>query len=123
MNYTIPQEIEEHLPLREATFFILLSLAPGIRHGYAILKDVEHLSAGRVLLSTGTLYGALKRLLDLDWIARVDEDGHNPEENRSGPPRKAYTLTSRGRQVLEAEAGRLETLLGSLRARLSGSEG
>lgn len=45
-------------------FYILLSLAPGQKHGYAIMKDVEALSDGRLSLSTGTLYGALKRLLD-----------------------------------------------------------
>ncbi|MFN2236461.1 MAG: PadR family transcriptional regulator [Anaerolineales bacterium] len=123
INKTYSQEIEKHLPLREATFFILLSLAPGKRHGYAILKDVEELSEKRVLLSTGTLYGALKRLLDLGWIERVDEVPVNGENNRSGPPRKVYSLTLKGRQVLEAEAGRLEGLLTSLRMRLSEREG
>ncbi len=52
---------------------ILLSLAPGPKHGYAILKEVETLSDGRVKLSTGTLYGAIERLLDQDWIRRVDD--------------------------------------------------
>ena len=59
------------LPLTETTFYILLSLSPGSSHGYAILKDVERLSEGRLVLSTGTLYGALKRLLERDWIERV----------------------------------------------------
>ncbi|MGB2911349.1 MAG: helix-turn-helix transcriptional regulator [Anaerolineales bacterium] len=62
-----------YLPLREPTFFILLSLSPGPKHGYAILKEVEALSEGRVLLSTGTLFGAIKRLLDRSWIRRVDD--------------------------------------------------
>jgi DNA-binding PadR family transcriptional regulator len=123
INNTFSQEIEKHLPLREATFFILLSLAPGSRHGYAILKDVEELSEKRVLLSTGTLYGALKRLLDLGWIERVDGAVDSTEASRSGPPRKVYSLTTKGHQVLEAEAGRLEGLLTSLRLRLSEREG
>lgn len=45
------------------TFFILLSISNKAKHGYAIMKDVEHLSSGRVKLSTGTLYGAISRLL------------------------------------------------------------
>ena len=61
------------LPLREPTFLILLSLAPGPRHGYAILKEVESLSEGRVKLSTGTLYGAIERLLDQNWIYQVED--------------------------------------------------
>ena len=51
-------------PLTEPTYFILLSLSPKPKHGYAIMKDVKELSKSRVILSTGTLYGALKRLLD-----------------------------------------------------------
>ena len=53
----------ENTPLTEATYFIMLSLSREPRHGYAIMKDVQSLSEDRVILSTGTLYGALKRLL------------------------------------------------------------
>ena len=53
---------QEFLPLREPTFFILLSIAEEQKHGYAILQDVETLSAGKIKLSNGTLYGALTRL-------------------------------------------------------------
>ncbi len=56
------------LPLSEAVFLILLSLMPGPKHGYAIMKDVQALSENRVSLSTGTLYGALKRLLKQEWV-------------------------------------------------------
>ncbi len=93
-------------PLTEATFFILLSLAPGSKHGYAIMKDTRALSEGRVVLSTGTLYGALKRLLDQQWIRRVDD-----RTNRTQRDRKAYVLTSQGRRALNAEIERLENLL------------
>ena len=68
---------ESFLPLSEAVFFILLSLAPGPRHGYAILKEVATLSQERVNLSTGTLYGALKRMLEQNWIERVDDPQPN----------------------------------------------
>ena len=98
-------------PLSEATYYILLSLAPESRHGYAIMKDVRALSQGRVVLSTGTLYGALKRLLELEWILRVDD----PEANGSGRERKLYNLTRLGRKVLEAEVARLDALVESAR--------
>jgi DNA-binding PadR family transcriptional regulator len=93
-------------PLTEATFFILLSLAPGPKHGYAIMKDTRSLSDNRVVLSTGTLYGALKRLLEQEWIRRV-EDRHNGTERN----RKAYALTNQGRRVLNAEIERLRKLV------------
>ena len=98
---------DEHLPLTETTFFILLSLAPGSKHGYAIMQDVETMSNGRISLSTGTLYGALKRLLENDWIARVEIDS----EKERGRPRKDYHLTEIGRRILSAETARLEALM------------
>jgi DNA-binding PadR family transcriptional regulator len=96
-----------YLPLREPTFYILLSLSPGPKHGYAILKDVEDLSDGNVLLGTGTLYGAIKRLLDRDWIRRVND----PIPNGTDRERKAYVLTNQGRRVLNAEIVRLQKLV------------
>ena len=99
-------DYQENLPLSEAVFFILLSLAPSPKHGYAIMKDVEALSDSRVSLSTGTLYGALKRLLDGGWVQRVDEglDG-------SGRERKSYVLTQLGKGILEAETARMQNLV------------
>jgi DNA-binding PadR family transcriptional regulator len=108
--------IQEQLPLTEATFFILLSLASGQKHGYVIMKDVARLSDDRVELSTGTLYGALGRLLDQGWIERVDE------EQTSGRPRKAYVLSDLGRSILSAETDRLKTLLSAAQVRLLGRE-
>jgi DNA-binding PadR family transcriptional regulator len=105
-------------PLTEATLLILLSLAPAPQHGYAIMKDVEALSDGRVKFSTGTLYGALKRLLDGGWIERFD----NPNAIESGRPRKEYQLTDLGRRILSAEVSRLESLVSASRLRLRGSE-
>ena len=103
------------LPLREPTFFILLSLAHTRKHGYAILKDVETLSEGKVQLSNGTLYGALTRLQDQGLIARVSSD--EPED--SGRPRKAYHLTQDGLRVLNAEIGRLQNLVDTARLHLA----
>jgi len=93
----------ESLPLTEPVLLVLLSLAEQPRHGYSILKDVERMSAGRVKLSTGTLYGALRRLLDAAWIERVKEDD-SPRD------RLPYRLTSRGGRNLQLEVDRMRHL-------------
>ena len=94
-------------PLSETTFLILVSLEGGPKHGYAIMKEVEELSQHRVLLSTGTLYGAIKRLLADGWITRLDLT----EDSNDGRDRKSYGLTSHGQKVLRAEAQRLRELV------------
>lgn len=106
-------EILDDLPLTEVTYFILLSLSPGPRHGYAIMKDVRSLSQGRVILSTGTLYGALKRMLELGWILRV-EDANG---STTGRERKFYRLSSVGDRILSAELERLNSLVAAARLR------
>ena len=93
-----------NIPLTEPTYFILLSLSPKPKHGYAIMKDVREISKNRVILSTGTLYGALKRLLDQGWIIRM-------EEKSSSRDRKVYKLTEHGQLVLKGEITRLQNLL------------
>lgn len=103
----IKPDVQSFLPLTEVSFYILLSLANEPRHGYAIMKDVQVLSEGRINLSAGTLYGALKRLLESGWIERF-EDG---EMDETGRPRKSYQLTTLGRAVLVAETERLHTLI------------
>jgi DNA-binding PadR family transcriptional regulator len=93
----------ENLPLTEPVFLVLLSLAERPRHGYSILKDVEQISGGRVVLSTGTLYGALQRLLSEGWIERFEEQDTSREK-------RAYRLSSKGRRNLEAEIDRMRHL-------------
>ena len=101
-------------PLTETTYFILLSLSPKPKHGYAIMKDVQNLSEDRVVLSTGTLYGALKRLLDQNWIVRLDD--RDPRGNSRD--RKVYELSQHGRRVLKEEIARLNKLLVAAEQRL-----
>jgi len=109
-----------YLPLTEPTFYILLSLVSGKKHGYAILKDVNNLTSGRVNLSTSTLYTAISRLLDQRLIERLPDD----TESNAGPglPRKAYVLTKLGRRVLEAETHRMQNLISAARLRLGEEE-
>ena len=106
----------EQLPLSEPVLFVLLSLAEQPRHGYSIIKDVERISEGRVVLSTGTLYGALQRLLDSGWIDHFEEE----QQSRD---RRAYCLTARGRRSLQLEVERLKhlTKLASLRIARKGA--
>ncbi len=105
-----PRATTENLPLTEPVLLILLSLAGEAQHGYSILKDVERISNGRVLLSTGTLYGALRRLLEDNWIERYED-----EDTSRG--KQAYRLTSKGRRNLQLEIDRMKhlTRLASLR--------
>ncbi len=90
-------------PLTEPVLLILLSLAEQPRHGYSIMKDVALISGERVLLSTGTLYGALRRLLEDGWIERFkDDDGSRGKQS--------YRLTLDGHRVLQREVNRMKQL-------------
>ena len=103
------------LPLTEATLFILLSLASGPAHGYAIIKEVAELSQNRVRLSAGTLYGALARLLEQGWIERVE----GSTTDTSGRERKEYKLTGTGKRVLRLEVERMQALVALADLRLA----
>jgi DNA-binding PadR family transcriptional regulator len=91
------------LPLSPAMFHVLVALADGDTHGYAIMKDVEQLTSGAVRLSTGTLYGIIKRLL-ADGLIRETA----AQAARGDKPRRSYVLTPFGKDVARAEAARLE---------------
>ena len=93
-------------PISEPVFYILLSLNAGRKHGYAILKDVERLSQAALLLSTSTLYGALGRLEEQGHVERVPAGG----DPAPGLPRKVYAITPKGRDLLNAEAVRVQRL-------------
>src|SRR3954470_6880644 len=105
----------ETFALSEPVLLVLLCLAEQPRHGYSILKDIESMSGGRVLLSTGTLYGALQRLLDNGWIERVEEEDA-PRDRRT------YRLTSRGRRNLQMEVERMRHLTKLAALRVSRKE-
>lgn len=102
-------------PLQEPTFFILLSLASSSKHGYAIMKDVATLSEGKLRMGTGTLYGALSRLLEQSLIERIDLPKVNGNDGRL---RKAYRLTSAGRALLQLETDRMRALVATASLRL-----
>jgi DNA-binding PadR family transcriptional regulator len=90
---------------------ILTSLADHPRHGYALIKDIEKLSDGRVRLSTGTLFGALRRLLENGWIERFEQ-----EDTSRG--KQVYELTPEGLRQLQSELDRMRQLTRAATARL-----
>ena len=96
----------EHIPLTAPEFHVLATLAEGPKHGYLIMKDVAERTEGQVELSTGTLYGIVKRLARNGWIA---ETRH--EINVGGRRRRSYRLTGFGREVAKAEAERLRRVV------------
>jgi DNA-binding PadR family transcriptional regulator len=98
-----------YLPLTPAAFHVLLALADGPKHGYLIMKEVEERTAGEVRLSTGTLYGLIKRFLDEEVIVEL------PAEDDGSERRRPYKPTPFGRQVARAEALRLEQLVSAAR--------
>jgi DNA-binding PadR family transcriptional regulator len=101
------------LPLAPAIFQILVALADQDRHGYAIMQDVAERTGGRMKLSPGTLYGSIKRMLEEGLIVEIDE---RPDPDDDDERRRYYRLTPFGREVAQAEADRLTTLLRQARA-------
>lgn len=114
-HVTEQPDAAETKPLSEPVLLILMSLAAEPRHGYALMKDIEALSQGRVRLSTGTLYGALRRLLDDRWIERFEQEDTSREK-------QAYRLTSAGRRQLQMELDRMKQLTRAGMARLRVNE-
>jgi DNA-binding PadR family transcriptional regulator len=96
------------LPLTPAVFHILLALADGEKHGYAIMQEVETLTDGRIHLGPGTLYGSIKRLLAGELIEESDE---RPDPELDDERRRYYRLTDFGQRVVEEEAERLLQLV------------
>ena len=105
---------EDALPLGSAVFHVLLSLADGEKHGYAILKEVAARTDSRVELGTGTLYGIIKRLLADEMIRECPK---RPAEDFDDQRRRYYRLTDRGREIAMAEAERLSKLLARARGK------
>lgn len=108
------ERIEEHLPLTPAAFHVLLALAPGDRHGYAIMQEVQETTGGRVAMGPGTLYGTLQRLLAAGLIEESDE---RPDLSIDDRRRRYYRLTDLGRRVAAAEAARLEAAVAEARSK------
>jgi DNA-binding PadR family transcriptional regulator len=101
-------------PLPSAAFQILLSLADEDLHGYAIMRQVEEQTCGRMRLGPGTLYSSIQGLLEEKLIAEVDL---REDEKLGHERRRYYRLTSAGRKLARSEAERLADLLRVARAK------
>ncbi len=89
-------------PLTETIFYVLLALGAPL-HGYGIMQRVNELTAGRVALGAGTLYGALTNLTEKGWI--------RPLPGAAEERKKEYVITDAGRSIVAGELERLEELL------------
>lgn len=102
------------LPLTPAVFQILLALMDQERHGYGIMKEVTAQTEGDVVLRPGTLYQAIKRMLDMGLIEESDE---RPDLKLDDERRRYYKLSGLGRKAAHAEVERLHKLLQIARAK------
>ena len=96
--------------LTPAVVHVLLALADGERHGYAILKDVQRQSGSRLRFGPGTIYGTLQRLMESGWVEEVAARAADVDQRR-----RYYRMTRGGREALKAEVDRLGALLDSAR--------
>ena len=100
-------------PLRPIEFEILLTLAGGERHGYAILRDTEERNEGALQLETGTMYRALRRLVESGLVKPTERRQPDPEDDER---RRYYAITAAGVRAAEHEALRLSRLVAAARS-------
>jgi DNA-binding PadR family transcriptional regulator len=106
-------EVEAFLPLPTAVFHILVALADRDRHGYSIMQDVSARTDSKVRLSAGTLYSAIRRMLEQGLIEELRD---SPDPASDDERRRYYRLTRLGRAVAVAEARRVSDMLTQARA-------
>jgi DNA-binding PadR family transcriptional regulator len=115
---TIPIDPADMPPLTPAVFHVLLALADGERHGYAIMREVAESTSGRIKMGPGTLYGTVKRLVESRMIEESDQ---RPDPELDDERRRYYRLSALGQRVVKAEALRYaETAEVARRKRLIG---
>jgi len=107
-------DARKFLPLKSQWFEILLSLAGGEQHGYAIMREVLNRTTGKVRLWPATLYGSIKRLIEANLIEESDE---RPAPELDDARRRYYRLTALGKRVLDAECDRLQELVRTIRVK------
>jgi DNA-binding PadR family transcriptional regulator len=95
-------------PLSPAVFHILLSLGEGERHGYALKREIDRRTGGRLKLGPGVLYGSISKMLELGLI---EESADRPDPHLDDERRRYYRITPYGRKVAQAEAVRMRELV------------
>ena len=106
-----PRSVEPLLPLKPKILHILLALSDGPRHGYSIMQEVAARTDGHVRVWPAAMYGTLRELENLQWIAETDTRPAEDDERR-----RYFALTPLGKRVLSAEIGRLESIVHHARA-------
>lgn len=114
---TNPQD-DAPVPLTPVLHHILLTLLQGERHGYAIMQAVEQITDGAVRMGPGTLYGAIKRLLDNGLVEEAEEHDDPAADER----RRYYRISADGRRAVVAETARLQRLVTFAKAHLHNVE-
>jgi DNA-binding PadR family transcriptional regulator len=102
------KKLNTYQPLTPAVFHILLALADGEKHGYAIMKDVETQTSGQIKMGPGTLYGSLKRM---QAAGLIEESGNRPDPEMDDERRRYYRLSGLGQKVVKSESQRLAELV------------
>jgi DNA-binding PadR family transcriptional regulator len=100
--------VNQFIPLSPAVFHILLSLAEGERHGYAIKREIASRTGGKLKLGPGVLYGSISKMLEQGFIEESDE---RPDPHLDDERRRYYRITALGRKVAQAEAARMRELV------------
>ena len=106
-----PQDLS---PLPVSQLHILVALADGEKHGYAVMREVERMTGGEVRMGPGTLYGAIKRMLHAGLVEETDE---RPDPDADDERRRYYRATGLGVRLLTAETERLERLVRTAQAK------
>jgi DNA-binding PadR family transcriptional regulator len=105
------RSVDHVLPLKPKVLHTLLALADGPRHGYGIMQEVAARSDGQVRVWPAAMYGTLRELEDLDWIAETEQRPGDDDERR-----RYFALTPLGKRVLSSEVRRLEAIVSHARA-------
>jgi DNA-binding PadR family transcriptional regulator len=99
---------KDYVPLSPAVFHILLSLAEGERHGYALKREIALRTGGKLKLGPGVLYGSINKMLEQGLI---EESEDRPDAHLDDERRRYYRITSHGRKVAQADAARMNELV------------
>ncbi len=108
MSNTKRAAVDDLLPLAPAIFHILLSLAEGERHGYALKREIARRTDGKLNLGAGVLYGSISKMLAQGLIEESDE---RPDPHLDDERRRYYRVTPFGRKVAQADAARMRELV------------
>jgi DNA-binding PadR family transcriptional regulator len=101
----LPDDVRRLIPLTPAVFYVMLALAPGPRHGYAIMQETDALSDGGFRMGPATLYSTIQRLVALELIRETTDDANSDSR------RRYYELTTGGRRLLETEVERMNAVV------------